>query len=269
VLLRSSAHHGEATLAARGGRLSGVDPGWLRAAYADAWETHGRYREPRGGGVARLPGIRLMASGLPHPQWNSADVFAPALVDVDAVREWYDAKNVPWGVRVAAGTRWTNGRFLFTKRLMGLTPEQFHPVPAPADVTLRTATSADADAVVAVDAEAFEQPEELQRPWVVPILAQPSAVVCVAEYDGVIIGSGHCVLTDGDAGPAAYVAGIGVARRARRRGVGTAISSWLVAGGFDRGARLAHLNPDTDEASRVYERLGFTEVPGFDLYVDV
>jgi hypothetical protein len=44
-------------------------------------------RVPYGGAFAELPGIRLMASGLPHPQWNNGDVTEPALVEVDLVRE--------------------------------------------------------------------------------------------------------------------------------------------------------------------------------------
>ena len=55
---------------------------------------------------------------------------------------------------------------------------------------------------------------------------------------------------------------------ARRRGVGAALSSWLLERGFAAGAELAHLNPDTDEAARLYGRLGFTETPGLDIYVE-
>ena len=56
---------------------------------------------------------------------------------------------------------------------------------------------------------------------------------------------------------------------ARRRGVGAALSSWLLERGFAAGAELAHLNPDTDEAARLYGRLGFVETRGLDMYVDI
>ena len=72
---------------------------------------------------------------------------------------------------------------------------------------------------------------------------------------------------DDRAGPALYVAGVAVAAGARRRGVGAAISSWLVAGGLEAGARLVHLHADSDPAARVYARLGFAEAPGLDVYV--
>ena len=245
-----------------------VDADWVRTAHADAWEAHGRYRAPVGGGVERLPGIRLMASGLPHPQWNSGDVLDAALVDVAAVTSWYDAKGVPWGVRVPRGMTWPHGRHLFGLRLMGLTPDTFAPASGADGVTFRVAGPGDAAAVLAVDTAAFEEPMEIEQPWVEPILSQPSLTVCLAERDGEPVGSGYCLVTDGDAGPAVYVAGVGVVPQARRCGIGAAVSSWLVQRGFDAGAELAHLHPDTDEAARIYARLGFVEVDGFDIYVD-
>ena len=65
------------------------------------------------------------------------------------------------------------------------------------------------------------------------------------------------------------MAGVAVLVEARRRGVGAAMSSWLLERGFAAGAELAHLNPDTDTAARLYGRLGFTELPGHDIYVEL
>lgn len=245
-----------------------IDADWVRLAHADAWEAHGLYREPAGGGVERRPGVRLMASGLPHPQWNSGDVLDGGLVDIPAVASWYDAKGVPWGVRVPHGMTWAHGRRLFTLRLMGLEPGAFRPTEIPAGITLRMAGPADVDAVLSVDTVAFEEPMETERPWVQPLLSQPSLSVCLAERDGEPVGSGYCLVTDGDAGPAVYVAGVGVVPQARRLGIGAAVSSWLVRRGLDAGAQLAHLHPDTDDAARIYARLGFAEVDGLDVYVD-
>jgi len=61
-------------------------PARVRTAHADAWAVEGALREPYGGGAATLRGIRVMASGLPHAQWNSADVTAPE-ADLDAARD--------------------------------------------------------------------------------------------------------------------------------------------------------------------------------------
>jgi predicted N-acetyltransferase YhbS len=169
---------------------------------------------------------------------------------------------------VPAGCSWPHGRKLFAKRLMGLAPERFTPAPPPSGVSLKRAGPADANAVLSVDTVAFDEDESMERPWVEPILSMPSAVVCVAEVDGAVVGCGHCVVSAGDAGPAVYLAGIAVLPAARGRGIGAAVSSWLVERGLAAGAQLAHLQPDTDAAARIYARLGFEEVDGFDIYVD-
>ena len=85
--------------------------------------------------------------------------------------------------------------------------------------------------------------------------------------DGEPAGTGYAIATDGRAGPALYLAGVAVRADARRRGVGAALSSWLVARGLRAGARLAHLHADTDGAARVYERLGFADTTGLEVYV--
>jgi tRNA-dihydrouridine synthase len=74
----------------------------VRAAHADVWAAHGRFREPAGGGDLRLPGIRVMASGLPHPQWNNGDIDDPAAVDLDTV--------VSRGASTTASPSWTGCR---------------------------------------------------------------------------------------------------------------------------------------------------------------
>src|SRR4051794_41976697 len=116
-----------------------MDVAGVRTAHADAWEAHGRHRERDGGGVARLPGVRLMASGLPHPQWNNGDVVDPAAVDVESVRQWYADRRVPWGLRLPAGGPWPHGRMLFRKRLMGLATPSFEPAVVPAGGALPVA----------------------------------------------------------------------------------------------------------------------------------
>lgn len=252
-----------------------MDPLLVRTAHADAWEAHGRHRTPYGGGVQRLPGVRLMASGLPYAQWNNGDVSDPAAVDVEAVHAWYAdrrtpaGRSVPWGLRVPAGAGWQHGRHLFRKRLMGLAAGDFRPATMPDRLTLRVAGAGDLDAVVAIDSVAFGEAPHVERSWLEPILTQPDATVCLAVLDGQPVGVGNVLVTRSDAGPAAYVAGIGVLPAARGRGVGAAVSSWLVERGLAAGAALAHLHPDTDAATRIYARLGFVEVDGFDVYVDV
>src|SRR4051812_20960567 len=235
---------------------------WIRQAHGDAWQTLAV-------ATHELPGVRLSATGLRHPQWNNGDVDDPSPVDIGAVRDWYDALTVPWGMRVPQGAQWPHGRYLFTKRLMGVTPDGFVPAQQVADVVVRAADPGDLDAVLAVDTVAFEESAEVERPWLQLLLAHPGVTVAVAELDGAVVATGSVTLTAGRAGPAGYVAGIGVLPDARRRGIGAALSSWLSQQAWEDGAALCHLHPDTDAAAAIYGRLGYVEVGGLDIYVDI
>jgi GNAT superfamily N-acetyltransferase len=241
----------------------------VRAAHGDAWQEEGRLRVQHGGGFAELPGIRLMASGLPHPQWNNGDVTDPAVVDIDRVREWYADIGVPWGVRVPTGLPWSRGRLLFRKRLMGLIKPDFALAPPVGGLTVRAATASDLDDVVRVDCAAFEGEISVDRPWVEPHVYADRATVALALLDGEPVGTAYTLRSDDRAGPAIYLAGVGVLPEARCRGVAGEMSSWLLDRAFAGGAELAHLHPDSDGAARIYARLGFIEVAGFDIYVDI
>ena len=247
-----------------------ITSGLVRAAHGDAWEVEGLLREPFGGGVGRVRGARLMASGIGHPQWNNADVEGPESVDVVGMREWYATRSVPWGVRVPAGAPWSYGRFLFRKRLMGLRlPARGLPRPRFAGLVIRRAGPEDHNAVLHVDLVGFPSAPTLERQWIQPHLSSPAVEVALAELSGQPVGTAYTVHSDGWAGPALYLAGVTVLPEARRRGIAGAVSSWLLTRGTAAGARVAHLHPDSDQAARVYARLGFVEVDGFDVYVDL
>jgi ribosomal protein S18 acetylase RimI-like enzyme len=141
---------------------------------------------------------------------------------------------------------------------MGL--ERLHPAP-PADVRVAD----DLDAVVAIDAAAFGGSA---RAWLGPQFGAPGYETALAYLDGRAVGTGYSILSDGWAGPALYIAGVAVLPEARGRGIGAALTSWLIARGFERGATLAHLHPDDAAAARLYARLGFVEVPGFNVFVN-
>src|SRR3954453_2236745 len=233
---------------------------WVRDAHGDAWQTLSTSTQ-------ELPGVRLSATGLPHPQWNNGDVDDPTRVDVDAVRSWYAALGVPWGMRVPVGAPWRHGRHLFTKRLMGVTPETFVEAREVPDVVVRRSAVTDLDDALVVDTAAFEESAEVQRPWLQLLMAHPSVITAVAEWDGGIVATGSVTLSDGRAGPAGYVAGIAVLPQVRRRGIGAGLTSWLTRSAFEAGAGLCHLHPDTDEAVAIYRRLGYVEVGGLDIYI--
>jgi GNAT superfamily N-acetyltransferase len=240
----------------------------VQVAHADAWQVEGRLRERHGGGALEVRGLRLMASGLAGPQWNSGDVTAPH-ADLDAARAFYGARGAAWGLRVPRAMPWRHGRRLKTLRLMAVDRGAFVPAPAPTGVALRTAGPEDLDTVVAIDGPAFGADPDEERDWIAPRLGVERITSALATLDGQAVATGLAIRTDGRAGPALYLAGVAVAAGARRRGIGAALSSWLVARGLGDGARFAHLHADTAAAARVYERLGFEAAPGLDVYVDV
>jgi GNAT superfamily N-acetyltransferase len=240
----------------------------VRTAHADGWAVEGALREPFGGGVATLRGIRLMASGLSHPQWNSADVTGP-YADLDGARAFYAERNVAWGVRVPAGMPFKAGRHLFRMSLMGLLAGGLQPAPPVPALELRQAGPEDLEAVLAVDTSAFGSDPALYRPWTEPHLSAAQITVALAELGGEPVGTAYALRSDGPAGPAVFLGGVAVIEGARRRGVAAAMSAWLLGRAFADGARLAHLHPDTDGAARVYARLGFSETGALDVYVDL
>lgn len=240
----------------------------VQVAHADAWQVEGRVRAAYGGGALEVRGLRLMASGLAGPQWNSGDVTSPD-ADLAAARAFYGARGAAWGLRVPQGMPWRHGIRLKTLRLMAVDGEAFVPAPAPPGVAVRAAGPEDLDAVVAIDAPAFGEDPAEERGWIAPRLGVEGITSALATLDGEPVGTGLAIRTDGRAGPALYVAGVAVAAPARRRGIGAAMSSWLVARGLQDGARFAHLHADNAGAARVYARLGFAVAPGLDIYVRV
>ncbi len=240
-----------------------IDAALVRTAHGDAWQQHGLLRTDAGGAVGEATGLRMMASGLPHPQWNNADVHDPDRADIAALDAWYAERAVPWGMRVPAGAAWNHGRLLFRKRLMVLEPDTFRS--APGSLTIEAVTVDRLDEVVTIDALAFEGDPTPE--WMAPLLHSEQVTVAVVHLADEPVATGYLLRSDGWAGHTALLAGIAVLPSARRRGIGGQLSSWLVARAFDAGARFVHLNPDTDEAARLYGRLGFVEVDGFDVYL--
>jgi ribosomal protein S18 acetylase RimI-like enzyme len=212
-----------------------------------------------------------MASGLPHPEWNNADITDPALVSVEPIRTWYAERahgaGVPWGVRVPAGRHFPYGRHLFHKRCMALLPERLRTPARLREVVIRAASTADMESVARIDAAAFDEPTEKVRPWVGPHLDAPGFVVALAELDGVAAGAATAIVTDARAGLCVGIFGVGVLPGARRLGIAAAMTCWLLRRAFAAGAAFAHLNPNNDAAASLYAGLGFMETAGMDVYV--
>ena len=240
----------------------------VRTAHGDAWAAEGVLREPAGGAARSLAGIRVMTSGLPQPQWNGADVTAAA-PDLDGARAFYAERGLTLGVRVPAGMPWDAGHHRLRLRLMGLEPAAFRPAPAVPGLHVRVAGAGDLEAVLDLDAAAFGRDRDEDRPWIAPHIAAPGFTVALAALDGEPAATAYSARTDGAPGPCLLLAGVAVAEPVRSRGIGAAVSSWLLARGFAAGARLAHLQADTEAAARVYARLGFVDAGALDVFTDV
>jgi GNAT superfamily N-acetyltransferase len=135
--------------------------------------------------------------------------------------------------------------------------------------TARETGAGDLETVLDIDCSAFGSDREEMRPWTAPHLGAPAVRVALASLDGEPVGTGYTLRSDGAAGPSLLLAGVAVLEGARNRGVAGAMSSWLLARGFAAGARLAHLQADTELAARVYTRLGFADAGALDVYGDL
>jgi GNAT superfamily N-acetyltransferase len=240
------------------------------AAHGDAWQVEGRLRARAGGGAEEWPGVRLMSSGLPYAQWNNGDVTDARCFPLERVRAWYASRahgaGVPWGVHLPAGRPFAHGRRLFRKRCMALLPDRFEAAPDVAGVEVRLAGAADAALVASIDARAFGGEFEPTLAWTAPRLGAPGFSAALAALDGAPVAIGTAIVTNATAGPCVGLFGIGVVERARRRGIGALVASWLLARAFARGVAFAHLSPTDDAAARLYAQLGFVETVGLDVY---
>jgi len=245
-------------------------PERVRTVHADAWEAQGRLRERSGGAVGEVHGVRLVATGIAALELNGGDVTA-ADADLAGARAFFAGRGVDWSLRVPAAMGWEHGRRFRSLRLMGLEAgaHGHRPEPVPG-LELRRAVGHDIDAVLAIDAIAFGADPGPQGAWWAPMLgAGETVTVVLAELRSEPVATGYAVHTDGRAGPAVHLGGIGVLPAARGRGIASALSAWLLDEAWRRGAQLAELHADSTAAARIYARLGFFEAGALDVYVDV
>lgn len=128
-------------------------------------------------------------------------------------------------------------------------------------ILVRPSTDPDLLAVSAVQREAFDVPTPAGPADVESMRAsiERGAIVVLArdESSGEAAGAGVCTPVEGEV---TEVAGIGVRRSYRRRGIASAVTARLAADSFDRGATLAWLTPGDQDAQRIYARAGFQPI---------
>ena len=234
----------------------------VRTAHGDAWEVEGRLRTPYGGGAARVRGARLMASGIKQPKWNNADATASD-VDLEALTAWYSARDLPWGMRVPLELTVELGTPLFVKRCAGLLLEAF---PGSAnqlgDVRVRRCEPGFATAYAGLDASVFGSDLAESQAWVYPQFDAPGFRHWIAEVGGMPVGIATTVRSNGEAGPAAYLCGLGALPGSPPEALDCLVAV-AIGDAFDAGADLVHANPDDDASMQRLAALGAIEVPGF------
>lgn len=130
------------------------------------------------------------------------------------------------------------------------------PLPDEYSVSMLSADSPDLGSVIgAVDAGFMGTDDVTPRPpGPVPGLLRSGLMAMAGAYDGrgVVGGGSHS-----PRGTTTELAGIAVIPRARRQGVGAAITALLVADARERGITTVFLSARDDTVARVYERIGF------------
>lgn len=116
-----------------------------------------------------------------------------------------------------------------------------------------------AGVVGAIHAGFSESDEVTPRPALrQPVMMRAGLLAMVAAYDGqgAVLGGG----SHGPRNATTELTGIAVLPRARRQGVGAAITAALVDDARARGVRTVFLSAQDDAVARVYERIGFVRV---------
>lgn len=130
----------------------------------------------------------------------------------------------------------------------------------PAPVRMLGAGDPAVSAVVAAVSAAFRDTDEVGEPESVahlrPRLIDGSFRLAGVFDDGDAVGGG----SHAPRGTVTEVTGIGVVPRARRHGLGAAVTATLVADALDRGVTTVFLSAGSPEVTAIYARLGFETV---------
>ncbi len=95
--------------------------------------------------------------------------------------------------------------------------------------------------------------------WLGELVEFPGALLVTACLDGKIVGAGTLAWVYAPSGLHARIEDVVVDESARRRGIGEAITRFLLDQAEDSGAKYAALtsNPRREAANRLYQKMGF------------
>lgn len=133
------------------------------------------------------------------------------------------------------------------------------PVPEGYDVKMLSADSPELAGATAAVSAGFANTDDLHEraPGRLPGLIESGVLAMAGAYDaqGAVGGGSHS-----PRGGTTELTGIAVIPRARRQGIGAAITATLVADARARGISTVFLSAQDDTVARVYERIGFQRV---------
>jgi GNAT superfamily N-acetyltransferase len=232
-----------------------------------------RRRKVVGAEVIEIDGLVLMLSNLPDPQLNGVFIERepsdPAAA-LEAAEEEYRRRRMVFGIDLQVGR---NPSVDIAVRAAGLERILERPGMAVALADLAYADAPDgveiarvtddvgARALVAVGVEAFgDDPEVGAAFYGVGAYGIEGGSTFVAWEEGEPVAISGAYVHDGATG----VLGVGVVPRARRRGIGAAMTV-VGARAFD-DADMAWLHP-SPMAERMYERLGFRTVCDWEVWI--
>lgn len=256
---------------AGGRRTIGTPASRLAAGLCDAER---RRREGVAGcEIVEVDGLIVCVANVLAPEVNTVLVERPpedAAGALALAEEILTSRGRPFGVHIEAGRDRSVDDAVRARRLRRLLEQAgmvaeiatLPPEEAPDGVEIRrVVTPRDAAAFAAVDVAAFDDlPEVAERFYAARLAGRPDVAAFVGYDDAGPIATAAAYLHAGTTG----LLGVGVVPRARRRGVGRAIT--VRAARAFPGADLAWLQ-STEMARSLYEMLGFRAVSSWEVWI--
>jgi ribosomal protein S18 acetylase RimI-like enzyme len=149
--------------------------------------------------------------------------------------------------------------FTVERRIPLMICREVQPAGLPLDGVQLAIARSDADTVEAADVGARAYGNDGPSPDSLRELIERGGVLAIARdgMTGAMIGAG---VATPQQEAVTEITGIGVLAAFRRRGLAGALTSLLARESFARGANLAWLTPEHDEARNIYARTGFVSV---------
>ena len=224
--------------------------------------------DPRGG-TPRFGAVKVLAIGVDASYFNSVFVVDPAsrLEDIVAGIEWVEARGLPVMVRISEEL---DPRLRPAVEARGLTAhpspmpvmalEPIPPIlPAPPDaVEIRTGRGELFDDFHV----ALESGDVIRRVFGPDLVADPDVRLVVAYLDGEPVSCGAAIRSGSTIG----VYAVATVERARRRGIGRAVSWATIDAGRAAWRGTIAVLQSSEVGLSVYRSMGFEEVARYYLY---